>query len=130
MSKFRPKKLKLLVLPENWHLEDAGILKMLILIPTLIFWISNPKSIFGQIWAKISKVASFAGKLAHMVSRGYWFLLQRYFSEFPALNPFMGEIGLKNYIFDILTPKFFFSNSDPKSHFWASLLLFLDIQLV
>ena len=24
---------------------------MLILIATLVFWISNPKSIFGQIWA-------------------------------------------------------------------------------
>ena len=25
---------------------------MLILIPTLAFWISNPKFIFGQIWAE------------------------------------------------------------------------------
>ena len=30
---------------------------MLILIPTLVYWISNPKSIFGQILAKTSKLS-------------------------------------------------------------------------
>ena len=33
-----------------------GILRMLILIATLFFGISNPKSIFGQIWLKKSKL--------------------------------------------------------------------------
>ena len=42
-----------------------GILRMLILIPTLIFWISNPYFIFGQIWAKKVKVVCFNWKLAH-----------------------------------------------------------------
>ena len=37
-----------------------GILIMLILIPTLAFWISDPKSIFGKIWAKKSKLSSLA----------------------------------------------------------------------
>ena len=36
-----------------------GISRMLILIPTLVFWISNPKLL-----------------LAHMVSQGCWFLFQ------------------------------------------------------
>ena len=31
--------------------------RMLILIPTLVFWIFNPKSIFGQIWIKKSKLS-------------------------------------------------------------------------
>ena len=85
-GKFGPKKSKLFVLPENWHtwyLEDAGstlnpflgksrskvpshhfllklgtqsILKMLILIPILVFSISNLKFIFVQIWAENVKV--------------------------------------------------------------------------
>ena len=42
-----------------------GILMMLILIPTLVFWISDPKSIFGQIWAEKVKAVCFAWKLAH-----------------------------------------------------------------
>ena len=38
---------------------------MLILISTIGFWIANPKSIFGQIWAKKVKAICFAWKLAH-----------------------------------------------------------------
>ena len=38
---------------------------MLILIPSIVFWISNPKSIFGQIWAEQVKAVCFAWKLAH-----------------------------------------------------------------
>ena len=52
-----------------------GIWRMLILIPTLVFWICNPKSIFGQIWAKKFKVVHFDWNLAHRVSRGCWLLL-------------------------------------------------------
>ena len=33
-----------------------SILRVLILIPTLVFWVSNPKPISGQIWAKRIKV--------------------------------------------------------------------------
>ena len=36
---------------------------MLILIATLVFWISDPKSIFGQIWGEKVKAVSFAWKL-------------------------------------------------------------------
>ena len=53
-----------------------GISRMLILIPTLVFWISNPNFLFGQIWAKKVKVVRFNWKLAHMISRGCWFLFQ------------------------------------------------------
>ena len=38
---------------------------MLILIPTIFFWIVNPKSIFGQIWAEKVKAVCFAWKLAY-----------------------------------------------------------------
>ena len=36
-----------------------GILRMLILIPTIVFWIANPKSIFGKIWAEKVKAIFF-----------------------------------------------------------------------
>ena len=52
------------------------ISRMLILIPTLVFWISNPYFLFGQIWAKKVKVVRFNWKLAHMISQGCWFLFQ------------------------------------------------------
>ena len=80
-----------------------GILMMLILIPTLVFWISDPKSIFGQIWAKKVKVVQFGWKLAHRVSRRCWFLFRHYFSQFPTLNPFLDKFGSKNSKLFILT---------------------------
>ena len=46
-------------------IRTHGISRILILIPTLVLWISNPKSIFGQIWEEEVKVARFARKLAH-----------------------------------------------------------------
>ena len=69
-----------------------GISRMLILISTYVFWISNPKFILGQIWFKKVKVVRFAWKLVHMVFWGCWFLFQHYFLNFQ-----------------------------PKSHFWAIL---------
>ena len=42
-----------------------GILTMLILVPTLVFWIANSKSIFGKIWTEKVKVVCFAWNLAH-----------------------------------------------------------------
>ena len=53
LGKFRPKKWKFSILPENWH---TYISRIIILISTLVFWISNPKSIFGQIWSIKVKV--------------------------------------------------------------------------
>ena len=66
-------KSKLSVFPENWHakhLDDANSYY------NISFWISDPKSIFGQIWAKKVNVVCFAWKLVHMLSRNCWFLFQ------------------------------------------------------
>ena len=41
-----------------------GISRMLILIATIVFWIANPRSTFGQIWAEKVKAVCFAWKLA------------------------------------------------------------------
>ena len=38
---------------------------MLILILTIVFWIANPKSIFGHIWTEKVKAICFAWKLTH-----------------------------------------------------------------
>ena len=64
---------KLFILTENWHtcyLEDADSFS------DISFWVSNSKSILGQISAKKVKLVRFAWKLAHMVSRGCWFLFR------------------------------------------------------
>ena len=79
------------------------ILAMLILIPTLVFWISDPKFIFGQICSKKVKVVKFGWKLTHRVSRRCWFLFRHYFSQFPTLNPFLDKFGSKNSKLFILT---------------------------
>ena len=44
------------------------VTKMLVLIFTLVLWISNPNFLFGQIWARKVKVFCFNWKLTHMVS--------------------------------------------------------------
>ena len=80
-----------------------GILKMLILIPTLVFWISDPQSIFGKTWTKKVKVVQFGWKLSHRVSRRCWFLFQHYFSQFSILNSFLDKFGSKNPKLLILT---------------------------
>ena len=72
-----------------------GILMMLILIPTLVFWISDPKSIFGKIWTKKVKAVQFGWKLAQKVFRRCWFLFRHFFSQFPTLNPFFGQIWIE-----------------------------------
>ena len=53
------------------------ISRMLILISTLVFSISNQTSIFGQMWAKKPKVVCFAWKWAQMVSRRCAFLFRQ-----------------------------------------------------
>ena len=57
-----PKNSKLFILTKNWHawyIEDADSYS------NLVFWITNPKSIFGQIWAEKVKIVQFDWKLAH-----------------------------------------------------------------
>ena len=54
LGKFGPKK-SMFCLKIGTH----GIWNMLILIPTLVFWISKPKLIFGEIWAEKVKVVHF-----------------------------------------------------------------------
>ena len=73
LGKFGPKNLKLSIFLK---IGTYGISRMLILIPTLVFWISNPNYLFGQIWAKKVKFVHFAWKLAHLVSWGCGFLFQ------------------------------------------------------
>ena len=81
--------------PFSLKIGTHGILAMLILISTLVFWISNPKSIFGQMWAKKVKVSQFGWKFAHRMSRRCWFLFRQYFSQFRTLNPFLDNLGRK-----------------------------------
>ena len=79
------------------------ISRSLILVPTLVFWISKPKSIFVQIWTKKVKVVQFGWKLAHKVSWQCWLLFQHYVFQFPTLNPFLEKLGPKNWKWFILT---------------------------
>ena len=53
-----------------------SISRILISKPDLDFWHLTPKSILGQIWAQKVKAVYFVWKLVHMVSQGWWFLLQ------------------------------------------------------
>ena len=71
--KFSPKNLKLFILTENWHSwylwgadSEPGL-------RFLKFW---PQNSFWANWAKNVMVVPFAWKLAHMVSRGCWFLFR------------------------------------------------------
>ena len=75
-----------------------SIMSMLILMSTLVFLIFNLKSIFEQIWAEKVEAFCFAWKLAYRLSRGRWFLLRKYFSEFPTLNPFCLHLSCKSQI--------------------------------
>ena len=131
MGKFRRKKLsKLSVFSENWHIWYLE--RMLILIPKFFFRISNSKFLFGQIWAK--KVKTW--KLAPVVSRGCWFLLQYLFSEFQTRNRFLGRSAPKKSNLFILPENWHtwyledtysyseisFLNFKTEIHFWAELV--------
>ena len=112
-----------------------GIPRMLILIPTLVFWISNPNFLFGQIWVEKVKVVCFNWKLAHMMPRGCWFLLQHYFCEFTTLNSFLGKFEPKKSKLFVLSKSWHiwyledadsyfnicFLNFGLKIHFWPNL---------
>ena len=102
LGKFGSNKSKLSVLPKNWHtwyLKDANTYS------NISFRISNPKCIFGQIWATKVKVICFAWKLAHLVSGGCWFLFWHYFSEFQNLNLYLGKFGPKKSKLSVLSEK-------------------------
>ena len=90
------------------------ILRMLILIPTLVFWISNSNFIFGQIWAKKVKVVCFNWKLAH--------------TKKPQSCPVWLKIGTQSVsTMLILIPTLLFSVSNLKSFFgqiWVKKLEF------
>ena len=77
-----------------------GILEAL--IPNPDFEIATSKSIFGHVWAEKLKVVFSTRQLAQMVPRGCWFLFQHQFSEFPAQNPFFGQIWAKTSKFSVL----------------------------
>ena len=47
------------------NIGTHGILRFLILILTIAFWIANPKSAFGQIWAGKVQAVCLTWKLAH-----------------------------------------------------------------
>ena len=78
------------------------ILRILILIPTLVFWISYPKSIYGQIWAKKVKVVCFAWKLVHMVPRGCWFLFLTLVFWISNPKAIFGKFGSKKSELSVL----------------------------
>ena len=72
------------------------ISRFLILVPILVFWISKPKSIFGQSQIEKLKVVQFGWKLTQRMSRRCWFLFQHYVSQFPTLNPLLVKFGPKS----------------------------------
>ena len=92
---------------------------LLILILTIVFWVSYPKSNFGQIGAK--KV--FAWKLAHMVSQEWWFLLTLVFWicfawKLAHIEIQRGRESVSRML--ILTLRLIFWNFKPISIFWAN----------
>ena len=94
---------------------------MLILIPTLVFWISNPNFLFGQIWAKKVKVVRFNWKLTHMVSWKCRFRIPNLGQKIKNW-PFWLKIGIYGILQVLIpNPDLDFWNSDPKFHFWANL---------
>ena len=85
---------------------------LLMLIPTLVFEISNPKSIFGKIWDKKVKAICFTWKLAHA----------HYLEDADSCF----DISFLNFQTQIssmliLILRLVFWNSKPKSSFWANL---------
>ena len=107
---------------------------MLILISTLVLWISNTEFIFGQIWTEELKVVQFGWKLAHRVPGRCWFIFWNYFSQFWNLNLFLDKFWQKNSKLFIFTENWHtwyedadsysynsFLNCQPKIRFWANL---------
>ena len=129
MDKFGSKKSKLSILPENWQ---TWYLRMLIIIAILFFWISYPKSIFGQIWAKKSKLSILPENCHTCYLRAAASKCRLRFFKFWPQNSILGRIGLKKSQFSVLPDnshtwylilnlKVDFQNSNPKIHFWTNL---------
>ena len=90
-----------------------GISRMLILIPTSVFWISNPKIHF---WANLGqkvksffqtkkvKVVSFSWKLALMVFRGcrFWVKMQSLVFSISNQESVLGKFRLKKSKLSVL----------------------------
>ena len=75
------------------------ISRILILILTLVFWISfigKPKFIYWQIWAEKVKVLNIDWKFAHRVPRQCRLLFRHYFSQFPTQINFWANLGWKS----------------------------------
>ena len=110
MGKFGSKKSKLSVLSKSWHtwyLEDPDSYL------TSVFWISKPKSVFGQIYSEKVKLSIFAENGIQSImsmlilipifvlsnfepnSLGYWFLFWDQFFETRNMNPFFRQIWVK-----------------------------------
>ena len=69
-----------------------GISTMLVFIPTLVFWILNLKSIFGQFGPKNSELSV----LPKTLEAEYLEDANSY-SEIPNLNPFFGQISIEKF---------------------------------
>ena len=95
-------------------IDTHGISRMLNFISTLVFWISNPKSIFGETWAKENKVVSFVWKLAHTVSREYRFLFQHQFSDIQNLSLENADFYSVISFLKFQTKSFFFGKFESK----------------
>ena len=80
---------------QNWKIGKHGILEVLIPNPDLDFWNSDPKIQFWANFGRKSQSCSFAWKLAHIVSRGCWFLLQ-HFLNFQSKIHFWANLDQKS----------------------------------
>ena len=97
-------------------IDTHGILTMLTLIPTIVFWIANAKSVFGQIWTEKVKVVCFAWYLTHP---------HTYTQYLEDVDSYLDISFLKfqTYILRmlILILRLVFWSSKPKSDFWTNL---------
>ena len=98
--------------PFCWKISSHSISRMLIFIPTLVFWISSPISAFGKMWAEKIKAVCLVWKLAHMVSWRCWFQIRAW--NFWNSDP-------KIYFWGPKFPELDLQNFDPEIHFLTSL---------
>ena len=112
-----------------------GILRMRILIPTLVSWISDKKSFLGKFWLKISKLSLLSK------NKDIWYLKDAdsnpniSFLNFLPQNWFLDKFGPKKTKLPVLSeswliwylemllliPTLVSWNSNPKINFWANL---------
>ena len=112
-----------------------GFSTMLILIPTLLFSVSNPVSFsWTNLCQKISS-CPFWLKIGTMICWRCWFQIQTYVFEIPIPKSIFGQIWAQKFkvvsfvwklvdtVFKMLIPNLDldFWNFDAKIHFWANL---------